>query len=80
VIEKQYKDLTHTHLRGMVNSVVFREGADPLEFLEAVANLEGGSEAMANYFSDKWAAGGLSPAPAPSTRSRKMARCCPRAI
>jgi hypothetical protein len=55
VIEKQYKDLTHTHLRGMVNSVVFRDGADPVEFLEAVANLEGGSEAMANYFSDKWA-------------------------
>jgi len=54
VIEKQYKDLTHTHLRGMVNSVVFRDGADPLEFLEAVANLEGGSEAMANYFADKW--------------------------
>ena len=55
VIEKQYKDVTHTHLRGMVNSVVFRDGADPVEFLEAVANLEGGSEAMANYFSDKWA-------------------------
>jgi hypothetical protein len=54
VIEKQYKDLTHTHLRGMVNSVVFRDGADPLEFLEAVASLEGGSEAMANYFADKW--------------------------
>ncbi len=54
VIEKQYKDLSHTHLRGMVNSVVFRDEADPVEFLNAIANLEGGSEAIANYFADKW--------------------------
>lgn len=54
VIEKQYKDLSHTHLRGMVNSIVFRDDADPVEFLAAVANLEGGSEAMADYFSEKW--------------------------
>ncbi len=54
VIEKQYRDLTHTHLRGMVNSVVFRDDSDPVAFLDAIANLEGGSEAMANYFADKW--------------------------
>lgn len=54
VIEKQYKDLTHTHLRGMVNSVVFRDDADPVAFLNAIADLEGGSEAIANYFADKW--------------------------
>ena len=30
VLEKQYKDLTHQHLRNMVNAVVFRDGADPL--------------------------------------------------
>ena len=54
VIEKQYRDLTHTHLRGMVNSVVFRDDSDPIAFLDAIANLEGGSEAMANYFADKW--------------------------
>ena len=55
VIEKRYKDVTHTHLRGMVNSIVFREDADPVEFLTAVGDLEGGSEAMANYFAEKWA-------------------------
>ena len=55
VIEKRYKDLTHTHLRGMVNAIVFREDADPVAFLTAVGDLEGGSEAMANYFSEKWA-------------------------
>jgi hypothetical protein len=54
VIEKQYKDLTRTHLRGMVNSIVFRDGADPLEFLNALGDLEGGAEALADYFSEKW--------------------------
>ena len=54
VIEKQYKDLHHTHLRGMVNSVIFRDDADPVEFLTAIENLEGGSEAVADYFADKW--------------------------
>ncbi len=54
VIEKQYKDLSHTHLRGMVNSVIFREDADPVEFLTAIGDLEGGSEALADYFAEKW--------------------------
>ena len=54
VIEKQYRDLTRTHLRGMVNSIIFRDGADPLEFLTAIGDLEGGSEALADYFSEKW--------------------------
>ena len=54
VIEKQYKDLTRTHLRGMVNSIVFRDDADPVEFLTAIGDLEGGSDALADYFSEKW--------------------------
>lgn len=54
VLEKQYKDLTHSHLRGMVNAVIFRSDAEPLEFLEAIGNIEGGSEALANYFAEKW--------------------------
>ena len=54
VIEKQYKDLTRTHLRGMMNAVIFREGADPVEFLTAIGDLEGGSEALADYFTEKW--------------------------
>jgi len=69
VIEKLYKDLTRTHLRGMVNAVIFREDADPLEFLTAIGDLEGGSEALADYFSDQWSrvegfarSGGFEPA------------------
>jgi hypothetical protein len=54
VIEKQYKDLTRTHLRGMVNSIIFRDDADPLAFLTAIGDLEGGSDALADYFSEKW--------------------------
>ena len=54
VIEKQYKDLSRTHLRGRVNSVIFREDADPVEFLTAIGEMEGGSEALADYFSEKW--------------------------
>ena len=54
VIEKQYKDLTHTHLRGMLNSTLFRDDADPVEFLEAIGNRDGGVDALADYFADKW--------------------------
>ena len=54
VIEKQYKDLTRTHLRGMVNSIIFRDDAEPLDFLTAIGDLEGGSDALADYFSEKW--------------------------
>ena len=54
VIEKQYRDLTRSHLRGMMNSVIFREGADSLAFLTAIGDLEGGSEALADYFEEKW--------------------------
>ena len=54
VIEKQYKDLSRTHLRGMMNSIIFREDADTAEFLTAIGDLEGGSEALADYFAEKW--------------------------
>ncbi len=54
VIEKLYKDLSRTHLRGMVNSIIFREDADPVEFLTAIGDLEGGAEALADYFAEKW--------------------------
>lgn len=54
VIEKQYKDLTRTHLRGMMNATLYRDGSDPMEFLNAIGDLEGGSEALADYFSERW--------------------------
>ncbi|NCP39812.1 MAG: hypothetical protein GW848_04825 [Rhodoferax sp.] len=54
VIEKQYRDLTRSHLRGMMNAVIFRAGGDPLAFLTTIGDLEGGSEALADYFEEKW--------------------------
>ena len=54
VIEKQYKDLTHTHLRGMLNAVIFREDADAAEFIEAMGALDGGCEALADYLMEHW--------------------------
>ena len=54
VIEKQYKDLTRTHLRGMMNAIIFREDAEPMAFINAIGDLEGGSEALADYFTEKW--------------------------
>jgi hypothetical protein len=54
VIEKQYKDLTRGHLRGMMNSIIFRDDAEPLAFLTAIGDLDGGSEALADYFEEKW--------------------------
>ncbi|MGA8516313.1 MAG: hypothetical protein WB821_16245 [Burkholderiaceae bacterium] len=54
VIEKQYKDLSRTHLRGMMNSIIFREDAEPMDFLNAIGDLEGGAEALADYFTEKW--------------------------
>ena len=54
VIEKQYKDLTHAHLRGMMNSVIFRDDNDPVEFLRAIGEREGGCDALADYLADHW--------------------------
>ena len=54
VIEKQYRDLSRTHLRGMMNGIIFRDGGEPLDFLTAIGDLEGGSEALADYFDEKW--------------------------
>jgi len=54
VIEKQYRDMTRSHLRGMMNAVIFRDDAEPIEFIAAIGDLEGGSEALANYFEEKW--------------------------
>ena len=57
----------------MVNAVVFRDDADPVEFLNAIGNLEGGAEALANYFAEKWSRLETLPAPARLMPPRTMA-------
>jgi hypothetical protein len=52
-LEKRYKDLTHEQLRGMINSVIFREGADAAEFLYEIAEVEGGYDSLADYLQER---------------------------
>ncbi|BBB66746.1 hypothetical protein UNDYM_2493 [Undibacterium sp. YM2] len=53
VLERRYGDQTHEQLRGMVNSVIFRDGADPAEFLYEIAEVEGGYDALVDYLLDR---------------------------
>lgn len=53
VLESRYNDVSHEHLRGMINSVIFREGCDTGEFLRAIGDLDGGYDALVDYLSDK---------------------------
>jgi len=53
VLERRYGDIGHQRLHGMINSVIFRAGADPGEFLTAIGELAGGSEVLADYFHER---------------------------
>lgn len=53
VLERRYGDQTHEQLRSMINSVIFREGADPAEFLYEIAEVEGGYDALVDYLLDR---------------------------
>jgi len=53
VLDRLYRDPSHEHLRGMINSVIFREDADANEFINAIAEIEFGYEALADYLSDR---------------------------
>jgi hypothetical protein len=53
VLDRLYGDRSHEHLRGMINSVIFREDANANDFIYAIAELEFGYEALADYLSDR---------------------------
>ena len=53
VLDRLYGERSHERLRGMINAVFFREDADANEFIEAIAELEFGYEALADYLSDR---------------------------
>lgn len=53
VNEKLYGDHTHRHLRGMVNSILFRNESQTADFIEAIADADGGCEALIDYLSDR---------------------------
>jgi len=54
VLEKKYGDRTGEKLRAMMNAVIHRDPAMVSEYLEGIANLEGGYETLANYFQDRF--------------------------
>jgi hypothetical protein len=54
VLEKQYGDRTSERLRAMVNAVIHRDETTVSEYLEAIANVEGGIATLADYFEDRY--------------------------
>ncbi|MHB1053435.1 MAG: hypothetical protein ACYCZT_10260 [Thiobacillus sp.] len=54
VLEKKYGDRTSERLRAMMNAVIHRDYHSAHEYLEAIADIEGGSETLADYFADHY--------------------------
>lgn len=54
VLEKKYGDRTGERLRAMMNAVIHRESSGVGEYLEAITDIEGGSETLADYFADRY--------------------------
>lgn len=54
VLERQYGERTSEKLRAMVNAVIHRDADETGEYLEAIADIEGGSATLADYFEDRY--------------------------
>jgi len=54
VLEKKYGDRTGERLRAMMNAVIHRDIASAAEYLEVMAETEGGSATLADYFADRF--------------------------
>lgn len=54
VLEKKYGDRTGERLRAMVNAVIHREAETACEYLETLADIEGGPSTLADYFEDRY--------------------------
>jgi hypothetical protein len=53
VLESRYRDETHAALRGMMNAVLYRDDELTVEYLEAIGEMDGGYEVLANYFGER---------------------------
>lgn len=53
VLEKMYGDRTGERLRAMMNAIIHREYNAVSEYLEAIAEIEGGGETLTDYFFDR---------------------------
>lgn len=54
ILEKKYGDRTGEKLRAMINAVIHRDANSVIDYLEAIAELDGGYETLANYFEDRF--------------------------
>jgi hypothetical protein len=54
VFERQYGDRTGERLRAMMNAVLHRDLTTACEYLEAIAETDGGSSTLADYFEDRY--------------------------
>ncbi len=54
VLERKYGERTSERLRAMMNAVIHRDLTSAVEYLEAIADLEGGSQTLADYFEDRY--------------------------
>lgn len=53
VLEARYRDQTHAALHGMMNAVIYRDEDMTAEYLEAIGEIDGGYEALTNYFAER---------------------------
>ena len=53
ILEVRYRDQTHAALHGMMNAVLYRDEDMTAEYLEAIGEIEGGYEVLANYFGER---------------------------
>ncbi|MFZ2854245.1 MAG: hypothetical protein WAZ34_09050 [Rhodocyclaceae bacterium] len=54
VLERMYGERTSERLRAMMNAVIHRDLTSAVEYLEAIADIEGGSQTLADYFEDRY--------------------------
>lgn len=54
ILERKYGDRTSERLRAMINAVIHRDADTVHEYLEAIGDIEGGSETLADYFADHY--------------------------
>lgn len=54
ILERKYGERNHERLRGMINSVVFREDVDAEAFIEALTDKDLGLEVLADYLEDRY--------------------------
>lgn len=53
VLEGRYRDETHAALHGMMNAVLYRDEDLTAEYLEAIGEIEGGYQVLADYFAER---------------------------